>query len=396
MGNIEDNNSKKKKSGISASQFGDIFIKTDKQYYFSGEVVYGNIYLNVVRDGYPGCIVYLKVSGKEKCKWTETKKRISTDEEGNTSESTITRTYTGKSNIYQHKLELHNFQTPSLPQGQFVFPFLFQLFSHLPGSFYEKDLAQISYKVKAVVLSKKSSYNCIINSQRLIIREPIRQNKKPLIGQMQVHSQNCCFPSDEACHINCSIDKLNYLPGDVAQLEITIDNSSLDEQVNSISILLLNTLTLTDDKGHQKIQNGIVVQKVIQGVPSRGKDKKNVQFILQNNKSPQELQPSANGHLVNSVYSLQIKINLDSDSCCCKEDPSINFPIQIVAQVPKLDPIVEEPPNWNPQVFEVQKVYLTDRNKEKVDNQDGSNAQNFKFQSYNRNQIQVMQQQMKE
>lgn len=75
---------------------------------------------------------------------------------------------------------------------------------------------------------------------------------------MQVHSQNCCFPSDEvlntfylqACHVNCSIDKLNYLPGDAAQLEITIDNSSLDEQVNSISILLLNTLTLTDDKGH--------------------------------------------------------------------------------------------------------------------------------------------------
>ncbi|CAD8213684.1 unnamed protein product [Paramecium pentaurelia] len=398
MGNNETSHSKKKKSGISASQFGDIFIKTDKPYYFSGEVVLGNIYLNVIRDGFPGCGVYLRVLGKEKCKWTETSTSTSTDSEGNTSESTTTYTYTGKSYIYQHKLELHNFESPSLPLGQFVFPFQFQLFSHLPGSYYEKDLAQISYKVKAAVLSKKSSYNCIINSQRLIIREPIRQNKKPLNGQMLVHSQDCCFPSDGACHVNCSIDKLNYLPGDVAYLQINIDNSSLDEQVNSISIILLNTLTLTDDQGRQKFQNEIVAQKQIQGVPSRSKDKKNVQFILQNNKSPQEIQPSANGRLVNSVYSLQIKVNLDSDSCCGKEDPSIDFPIQIVALVPQIDPIIEEPPNWNPQIFDIQKFYLTDRNKENriVDNQDESNEQNYKLQSQKRNQIQDMQQQMKE
>lgn len=32
----------------------------------------GNIYLNVIEDGFPACTVYLSVTGKEKCEWTET------------------------------------------------------------------------------------------------------------------------------------------------------------------------------------------------------------------------------------------------------------------------------------------------------------------------------------
>ncbi|CAK76057.1 unnamed protein product (macronuclear) [Paramecium tetraurelia] len=399
MGNNQASNSKKRKSGISASQFGDILIKTDKSYYFSGEVVIGNIYLNVIKDGFPGCVVYLRVSGKEKCQWTETTTNTSSDSDGNTTESTSTSTYTGKSYIYQHKLVIHNFESPSLPLGQFVFPFQFQLLSHLPSSFYQNDVAQISYKVKAAIQSKKSSLNCIMSIQRLIIREPLRQNTQPLTGNMQIHSQDCCFPSDGVCLINCSIDKHNYLPGDVAHLEINIDNSSLDEQITSISIIFLNTLTLTDDSGRQKLQNWIVQKNEIQGVGPRRKSQKNVRFLLQNNKSPQEIQPSANGRLVNSVYSILIKVNLESDSCCFKEDPLITFQIQIVAAVPQsTDPVLIEPPDWNPQVFSIQKVYLTDRNKQtgKILNQDDQNGQHKKNDCIKGNSVLDIQQQMQE
>lgn len=74
---------------------------------------------------------------------------------------------------------------------------------------------------------------------------------------MLVHSQDCCSQSDEvsnifyiqACRIKCKIDKNNYLPGDVVYLEINIDNSHLDLQLYSISIHLINILTLTDDSG---------------------------------------------------------------------------------------------------------------------------------------------------
>ncbi|CAD8130004.1 unnamed protein product [Paramecium sonneborni] len=390
MGNSE---TKQKNTGISASQYGDILIKTDKSYYFSGEIVQGNIYLNVIKEGFPGCVIYLCVLGKEKCQWTETSTSTSTDSEGNTSESTTTYTYKGKSYIYSHKLELHNFQSPFLPLGQFVFPFQFQLFSHLPGSFYEKDLAKICYKVKASVNSKKPSYNSIISIQRLIIREPIRQITNNLTGAMLVHSEDCCCQSDEACRIKCKIDKNNYLPGDVVYLEINIDNLHLDVQLYSISIHLINILTLTDDSGRQNRQSSIVAKKEIQGVPPRSNEIKNVQFILRNNNSPLEIQPSANGHLVNSAYSLLIKANIETDSCCCKEDPSIQIPIQIVAIQPQNnDPFLDQPPDWNPQIFQIQKFYLTDSNKQKknIVHSDQYNAQ------YKNNSIQHMQQQMQD
>ncbi|CAD8195820.1 unnamed protein product [Paramecium pentaurelia] len=111
-----------------------------------------NHIISLVKDGFPGCGVYLRVLAQEKCKWTETSTSTSTDSESNTSISTTTYTYTGKSYIYQHKLELHNFESPLLPLGQFVFPFQFQLFSYLLGSYYEKDLAQISCFIQEILL----------------------------------------------------------------------------------------------------------------------------------------------------------------------------------------------------------------------------------------------------
>lgn len=51
--------------GSSTSKYGSIFVRTDKPYYFSGEVVTGNVYLNIVENGFPGHSIFLKVKGKE-------------------------------------------------------------------------------------------------------------------------------------------------------------------------------------------------------------------------------------------------------------------------------------------------------------------------------------------
>jgi hypothetical protein len=47
-----------------SSQYGNIFIQTDKPYYFAGDTVTGNVYVNILQP-YAGNTVYIKIKGQE-------------------------------------------------------------------------------------------------------------------------------------------------------------------------------------------------------------------------------------------------------------------------------------------------------------------------------------------
>lgn len=100
--------------------------------------VLGNVYLDVRKPGFPGSIVLMRISGKEKCRWEETRTVSESDGKGGSHSRTETDVYHGKNQFYCHKFALHTFQSRELPPGQYVFPFQFTLFGHLPGSFDEK------------------------------------------------------------------------------------------------------------------------------------------------------------------------------------------------------------------------------------------------------------------
>lgn len=82
-----------------------MIIRTDKPFYFAGEVVtginfydihLGNIYLNVFREGFPGRVISLKVTGKEKCYWTEARTEQVRQSNGTTTSRTYYVTHDGK------------------------------------------------------------------------------------------------------------------------------------------------------------------------------------------------------------------------------------------------------------------------------------------------------------
>lgn len=62
---------------------GNVYVRTDKPYYFSGEQVTGNIiffdidlgtvYINITKPGFPGNILSLKIKGQEKLHWSESR-----------------------------------------------------------------------------------------------------------------------------------------------------------------------------------------------------------------------------------------------------------------------------------------------------------------------------------
>lgn len=54
----------------SESEYGSIYVQTEEPFYFSGQVVKGQIHLNL-RAPYPARFIDLQVKGKEKSKFKE-------------------------------------------------------------------------------------------------------------------------------------------------------------------------------------------------------------------------------------------------------------------------------------------------------------------------------------
>lgn len=59
------------KSGkLSGSNYGNVFVMTDKAYYLAGDNVTGHVYVNII-NYYPGDCVFLKLKGLESSWWRE-------------------------------------------------------------------------------------------------------------------------------------------------------------------------------------------------------------------------------------------------------------------------------------------------------------------------------------
>lgn len=59
--------------GNSSSSYGDILIQLDQPFYYVGEIVSGNIYINLVKPNYPGNKIFITIVGIEQCIWWEHK-----------------------------------------------------------------------------------------------------------------------------------------------------------------------------------------------------------------------------------------------------------------------------------------------------------------------------------
>ncbi|CAD8090280.1 unnamed protein product [Paramecium sonneborni] len=368
---------KRDRSNIQPNNFGNILITTDKSFYFAGEIISGNIYFKVTQDGLPGCILYLGVIGKEKNEWSETtyhtERETKTDQNGNQliteTNTNKTENYKGKTCIYQHKVELHNFESDIQPLGDFVFPFQFQLSSSLPSSYYEEDRAQISYKVKALVQYKKSQILFIKHSQKLIIQETLRNYQKSLTQELQVTSLNFCFIKNGPCYVKCSINKFHFMPGEKVYLSLDIDNSRFDKPINKLAIKLYHKLELCDNKGNQTSYTSLEGNYQNKGVEARGKYSNNCWIVLSKDLLPTAIADDCCSCCCNFCQNCGQDCRSDCPCCCCPSNPKqsnlIAFPIQIIRPAFEGNgQFLQEPSDQKPQVFQTQKVYLTNLNKQ--------------------------------
>jgi len=105
-------NQRKLMGAKSSAEYGNIFVKTDKTSYLTGETVTGMVHLNLHKL-YPGNSCYFRFFAEEEVHWSET--HSTTDSDGNS--HSCTKYYDACNNIYDLTKKIYQWPNDALPPG---------------------------------------------------------------------------------------------------------------------------------------------------------------------------------------------------------------------------------------------------------------------------------------
>ncbi|CAK4185254.1 unnamed protein product [Aphanomyces euteiches] len=202
---------------------GTVHVTVDKPYYMSGELISGSIHVDV-REPIECNEVVVFVGGKEKVSWSEQHTRTV---DGKT--HTQTRYFTNRREFFKQKIILYNVQH-TLPAGQYVYPFQYQLPFGLPGSFDNQHdssvTAKIEYYIKGAIGVNGFFNRDLKKKQTLTVYAQLAGVVAPSVGEKH-HTVRlmCCIPQG-TCTLRAAIDKNLYGPGEVPQIQVDIQNQS--------------------------------------------------------------------------------------------------------------------------------------------------------------------------
>jgi hypothetical protein len=118
----------------SKSEYGEMYIQTEQPFCISGTTVKGNIYIQIYKQ-FPAERLILKIKGKEKCKWVETRTRTVGQGEERKIEHYEVK-FDESHIVFKYDQVIYTFSQGWIPPGQYVFPFSFMLPSECPSSAY--------------------------------------------------------------------------------------------------------------------------------------------------------------------------------------------------------------------------------------------------------------------
>ncbi|CAD8144075.1 unnamed protein product [Paramecium octaurelia] len=315
----------------SGSEFCGIMIRTEKQLYFAGDVVQGNIYLHIIKEGFRGKEVKLTILGKEK----QVGKQDQVLEEDHMKE----KIFFIKSQQWPIHLKMiilwlvHSY---------------FLLKSISLQTYLEHVIIKMAFlQAIARVVSTSKSINDIKNKQKLFHR-----NKRGNLLRLQVDA----VLKEE--HLPLKQSRKNiYFPTEFLNFNYDIDNSNCKLDVDKVDSVFVNRLRLRSNSDSEHVLEFELNYQYHKG-PQKGNkiqliQKKDYQLQLINLKNPlQHPTPSILGNCVNSIYYLKVQPHYEGCSCCSPR-PTVKISITVLAIPPKeyIQPLIQ-PENWNPQAFQ--------------------------------------------
>jgi len=342
-----------------SSNYGQIYLKTANPFYFAGETVTGEVYLNLMQP-FPGNIVSLKLKGIEMCRWEEMETRWRTNPDGTRTSYQEPIELRGHNSFYRHNFPIFIFNTNVIAPGQYCFPFCFVPGSNLPGSFFEQEngfTAVIKYKVKAELTNFQDSGAKLKYCQPLILREPIKNQMLYNVPiENAINAKTWCCLSQGVSKMKCFFEKNTYCPGEQANMMCEIENSQCNLPVRNVNIRLLMNIRLITNTGREKFITEVVNSFDLPGIGAHEtaveNNRKVAGIFLTNRFRNRAIQPSTTGSLVKCEYILSVKTVLDGVTCCTA-DPEVRIPLTIFAPPLMNFNQVAAPPNWNPQSMPV-------------------------------------------
>ena len=338
---------------------GQIFLRTTNPFYIAGENVTGEIYLNLTQP-FQGNTIYLKVKGEENCRWEEQETHWRTNPDGTRTSYTETVYHKGENNFYRHKFPVFCFNYPTIPPGQYCFPFSLALQSNLPGTFYETEphfTAGIKYKIKVELCFSHNNETALKYSQPLIIREPIKNQMMFNVPvENSINAKTWCCLAQGLSKIKCFFEKNTYCPDELANMICEIDNSQCNLSVRNVNIQLIMNIHLKTNHGRERHFSETVNSFDLPGIGARqtalNDQRKIAGMYLTNKVRSRPIQPSTSGNFVRCEYVLAVKTVLDGVTCCTA-DPEVRIPLTIFAAPLANFNQVVAPQNWSPQVMPV-------------------------------------------
>lgn len=339
-----------------------IYIHTDKQKYYAGEVVTGQVILCVI-EAFQMTGVYLKLLGMEETTMeVERATQMSPPARQNPQHSTIVRwtEHLKDSNVFFRRKYCLYAQNCSLNPGNYVFPFQFPLEARLPGTFTLKNpekfphkvTAEVYYQVEAEVGTSGFFNPNLRHSQQILIHEPLR---KALMASDTYKEAKmtfmCCMPRGTVS-LSANLEKNAYCPGEPVTLRLIVDNSQSTVDLPSCLLKLTADMTIRT-RGMSTQWKGTVARASSPGVKAGERAERLIDMIL-----PHDVEPSTSSKLVDCSYTLDAVLKVPwSPDVVCKTYVQIVIP-QTADYVAHL----QYPQGWNPTVhstIDLQKAQYT-------------------------------------
>lgn len=326
-----------------------IYIHTDRQQYYAGELVSGQMILSVVHglnvDG-----VFLKIYGNEEVEFDAARVKETKNSDGKKEYVHYTERVRASKTFFRRKYCIYS-QKCTLTSGNFVFPFQFRLDAKLPGtfeiynhkSFSQYATANITYRVEAEVAVPGLLTPNLRHSQDILICEPLRA----VLMASDTYKETkvtflCCIPKGNVS-MTANIDKNAYAPGESVQLRLIIDNSQSRVDLDCLVLRLSSKISL-HASGDEATCSGTVVKASSAGVKAGERADRFIQLSL-----PPDLEPSTSSDLISCEYVLNVILKIP-----WSPDVNIKQPVQIYApQRPTYVGKLQYPQGWAPSVFPV-------------------------------------------
>lgn len=336
--------------GLFSNLFGKqdlLYIHTDKQQYYAGEQVTGQVILSVIQPIHIDAI-YLKLSGYEETSFDVSRSRTVYDKNNQPRTEHYKQHVTGNNTFFKRRYGLYS-QKTTLHAGNFVFPFQFILNANLPGTFNlysqkhfsSRVQAKVWYSVEAEVAVPGLLTPNLRHSQDIIIHEPLRI--APMASETHKESKVtflCCIPKG-TINMSATIDKNAYGPGETVGLRLIVDNSQSTVDLEALSLKLVAQISLKANGGSTG-STGTVVKARTPGLKAGERADRFIQLTL-----PLDTEPSTHSKLIECSYILSVELKVP-----WSPDVVVRQPVQIYAPVQSTYIAqLQYPSNWAPSVF---------------------------------------------